>query len=67
MGELYPPAGTEGPAVRKCEGLTAAQLGQRSCPPSELTLLGLVRHLTEIERNGHADLLRGAIDGATGE
>jgi Protein of unknown function (DUF664) len=35
----------------KCEGLTAAQLGQRSCPPSELTLLGLVRHLTEIERN----------------
>jgi hypothetical protein len=37
--------------VRKCEGLTAGQLGQRSCPPSELTLLGLVRHLTEIERN----------------
>jgi hypothetical protein len=26
-------------------------LGQRSCPPSELTLLGLVRHRTEIERN----------------
>jgi hypothetical protein len=37
--------------VAKCEGLTAAQLGQPSCPPSELTLLGLVRHLTEIERN----------------
>jgi Protein of unknown function (DUF664) len=37
--------------VKKCQGLTAAQLGQRSCPPSELTLLGLVRHLTEIERN----------------
>jgi Protein of unknown function (DUF664) len=35
----------------KCEGLTVAQLGQRSCPPSELTLLGLVRHLTEIERS----------------
>jgi Protein of unknown function (DUF664) len=31
--------------ARKCEGLTAAQLGQRSCPPSKLTLLGLVRHL----------------------
>jgi hypothetical protein len=37
--------------VSKCEGLTPAQLGRRSCPPSELTLLGLVRHLTEIERN----------------
>jgi Protein of unknown function (DUF664) len=37
--------------ARKCEGLAADQLGQRSCPPSELTLLGLVRHLTEIERN----------------
>ena len=59
--------------VAKCEGLTAAQLGQPSCPPSELTLLGLVRHLTEIERNYLAtwgaisDLPRLAIDGTTGE
>jgi hypothetical protein len=37
--------------LNKCEGLTAAQLGRRSCPPSDLSLLGLVRHLTEIERN----------------
>ena len=37
--------------VHKCRGLSATQLGLRSCPPSELTLLGLVRHLTEIERN----------------
>ena len=37
--------------VTKCQGLTATQLAQRSCPPSDLTLLGLVRHLTEIERN----------------
>ena len=37
--------------LTKCEGLTAAQLGRRSCPPSDLTLLGLVRHLVEIERN----------------
>ena len=36
--------------ARKCDGLAADQLGRRSCPPSELTLLGLVRHLTEIER-----------------
>jgi Protein of unknown function (DUF664) len=35
----------------KCQGLDSAQLGHRSCPPSDLTLLGLIRHLTEIERN----------------
>ncbi|WP_165949103.1 mycothiol transferase [Kribbella turkmenica] len=35
----------------KCEGLTAAQLVTASAPPSSLTLLGLVRHLTEIERD----------------
>jgi hypothetical protein len=34
----------------KCEGLTDAQLRKRSMPPSNLSLLGLVRHLTEIER-----------------
>jgi hypothetical protein len=33
----------------KCRGLQAAQLGTRSVPPSELTLLGLVRHLGEVE------------------
>jgi uncharacterized damage-inducible protein DinB len=36
--------------LRKCEGLTAEQLKQQSCPPSNLTLLGLVRHLTDVER-----------------
>jgi uncharacterized damage-inducible protein DinB len=34
----------------KCEGLTDEQLRQRSMPPSTLTLLGLVRHLAEVER-----------------
>ncbi|MGH3264906.1 MAG: DinB family protein [Sciscionella sp.] len=34
----------------KCEGLTAAQLAQRSAPPSGLSLLGLVRHVGEVER-----------------
>jgi uncharacterized damage-inducible protein DinB len=34
----------------KCEGLTAEQLKQRSVPPSTLSLLGLVRHLTDVER-----------------
>jgi hypothetical protein len=34
----------------KCEGLTDGQLRQRAVPPSTLSLLGLVRHLTQIER-----------------
>ena len=36
--------------VWKCAGLTADQLKQRSVPPSTLSLLGLVRHLAEVER-----------------
>ena len=34
----------------KCDGLTAQQLARRSVPPSTLSLLGLVRHLAEVER-----------------
>ncbi|MBY8878133.1 DinB family protein [Actinacidiphila acidipaludis] len=34
----------------KCEGLTDEQLRQHSSPPSTLTLLGLVRHMAEVER-----------------
>lgn len=33
----------------KCEGLTPDQLVQASASPSDLSLLGLVRHLTEME------------------
>jgi len=34
----------------KCEDLTAEQLRQRAVPPSALSLLGLVRHMTDVER-----------------
>ena len=34
----------------KCAGLTADQLRQRAVPPSSLSLLGLVRHMAEVER-----------------
>ena len=34
----------------KCEGLSGAGLAERSVPPSALSLLGLVRHLTWVER-----------------
>jgi hypothetical protein len=35
----------------KCSGLTDAQLKLRSAEPSTLSLLGLVRHMTEVERS----------------
>jgi uncharacterized damage-inducible protein DinB len=35
----------------KCAGLSDAQLKQRAVPPSSLSLLGLVRHMTEVERS----------------
>jgi hypothetical protein len=34
----------------KCSGLDAAALARRSVPPTTLPLLGLVRHLAEVER-----------------
>jgi hypothetical protein len=34
----------------KCEGLSEEDLSRRSAPPSTLTLLGLVRHMAEVER-----------------
>jgi uncharacterized damage-inducible protein DinB len=36
--------------LTKCAGLTAEQLKQRSVEPSSLSLLGLVRHMAEVER-----------------
>ncbi len=37
--------------MQKCEGLSAAQLSELAVPPSELSLLGLVRHMVEVERS----------------
>jgi uncharacterized damage-inducible protein DinB len=34
----------------KCQGLTGEQLCERSVPPSTLSLLGLVRHMSFVER-----------------
>jgi uncharacterized damage-inducible protein DinB len=34
----------------KCAGLTAGELAARSAEPSALSLLGLVRHMAEVER-----------------
>lgn len=35
----------------KCDGLDAGQLARRSVPPSTMSLLGLLRHLAEAERD----------------
>ncbi|MFC4020456.1 DinB family protein [Micromonospora sp. GCM10011542] len=34
----------------KCDGLDADQLARRAIPPSTMSLLGLIRHLAEVER-----------------
>jgi hypothetical protein len=36
--------------LAKCKGLSGEQLVTRSCEPSPMSLLGLVRHMTEMER-----------------
>lgn len=35
----------------KCEGLSTDQLRERAIPPSTLSLLGLIRHMAEVERS----------------
>jgi hypothetical protein len=35
----------------KCGGLIGEQLAERFVPPSTMSLLGLVRHMTEVERH----------------
>jgi uncharacterized damage-inducible protein DinB len=37
--------------LMKCEGLDPEQLARRSVPPSTMSLLGLLRHLAEVERD----------------
>lgn len=43
----------------KCEGLTDTQLRAASVEPSELTLMGLVRHMAEVERFWFHEVLLG--------
>jgi len=66
----------------KCAGLDAEQLARRSVPPSTLSLLGLLRHLADVERFWFREVMAGqdapplfrtadnrdaAFDDATGE
>jgi uncharacterized damage-inducible protein DinB len=43
----------------KCDGLSDEQLRTASVPPSPLTLLGLVQHMAEVERNWFRRVLLG--------
>jgi hypothetical protein len=43
----------------KCEGLDPEQLARRSVPPSTMSLLGLLRHLAEVERDWRNWILSG--------
>ncbi|CAN5626290.1 DinB family protein [soil metagenome] len=36
--------------VRKAEGFTDDEARRATCPPSEMTVMGLVRHMAEVER-----------------
>jgi uncharacterized damage-inducible protein DinB len=46
----------------KCEGLDAEQLARRSVPPSTLSLLGLVRHVAQMENHWFQRVLQGRTD-----
>lgn len=43
----------------KCSGLDASQMATPSVPPSDLTLLGLVRHLTNVEHHWVRSVIEG--------
>jgi uncharacterized damage-inducible protein DinB len=43
----------------KCSGLTAEQLRHRAVSPSDLSLIGLIRHLTDVEHGWFRGVLSG--------
>jgi uncharacterized damage-inducible protein DinB len=43
----------------KCADLDASQLARRSVPPSTMSLLGLVRHMADVERNWFRRVMAG--------
>ena len=47
----------------KCQGLDAEQLARRSVPPSTMSLLGLVRHLAQVDNHWFQRVLQQRTDG----
>jgi uncharacterized damage-inducible protein DinB len=48
-----------GTLLAKCAGLTGAALADQAVPPSKLSLIGLVRHMTNVERSWFRRRLNG--------
>ncbi|HUZ69999.1 MAG TPA: DinB family protein [Candidatus Saccharimonadales bacterium] len=48
-----------GTLERKCSGLSDDQMRQAAAPPSNLTLLGLLRHMADVERGWFRRTLAG--------
>ena len=46
----------------KCDDLTPEQLAARSVPPSTMSLLGLIRHMTGVEHHWFRRVLQGHLD-----
>jgi uncharacterized damage-inducible protein DinB len=46
----------------KCDGLTAEQLARRAVEPSSMSLLGLVRHMADVECGWFRQMLAGGAD-----
>jgi len=46
----------------KCSGLAPEQLARRSVPPSTMSLLGLIRHMAQVENHWFQRVLRGKSD-----
>ncbi len=47
----------------KCAGLDSEQLARRSVPPSAMSLLGLVRHLAQVENHWFQRVMQGRTEG----
>ncbi len=45
----------------KCRGLDPEQMARRSAPPSNMSLLGLVRHMADVERYWFRQVLAGEV------
>jgi uncharacterized damage-inducible protein DinB len=43
----------------KCRGLSVEQMARRSVPPSNMSLLGIVRHMADVERYWFRQILSG--------
>ena len=46
----------------KCDGLDAAQLASKAVPPSNISLLGLVRHMARVEQSWFRRVIEARMD-----